>query len=259
MFKPEFALTAVGLLAAAISTACGYLLPAGPYCSGAFIRQQFSREAEKNTDGMYAMAALASCHVSARQFAPVWTTAIVVGLVLFTIGLVWYMVKRGKLAPTAWNRSKTSESKAPSTQLLKYNPSDPTWPLLLGIAIVGAGVFLGYTIDVGPYCDGAFAQQTSAAGADIATAMDGKRSSYSDECRAAAGQQAGIYWGIIGFGGAVFVLGLLLRTVVRLRQSSGSRPGALADELEQLARLLERGVLTQEEFAGQKERLLRRG
>lgn len=135
----------------------------------------------------------------------------------------------------------------------------PIWPLLLGLAIIGVGIFLGYTVGVGPYCDGAFTQQMSAAGADIAHAMSGELSNYSDECRAAAGQQSVIYWGIIGFGGAVFVLGLVLQTVLGRRQSTGSQPGTIADELEQLARLLERGVLTQNEFARQKEKLLARG
>jgi hypothetical protein len=118
------------------------------------------------------------------------------------------------------------------------------------------GVFLGYTIGVGPHCDGAFTQQTSAAGADIASAMRGTLSNYADECRAAAGQQSVIYWGIIGFGGAVVVLGFVMQTVLGRRQPTIPRPGTVADELEQLARLLERGVLTQDEFTRQKAKLL---
>lgn len=67
-----------------------------------------------------------------------------------------------------------------------------------------------------------------------------------------------IYWGIIGFVGAVFVLGLVLQTVLGRRQSTGSPSGTIAGELEQLARLLKRGVLTQDEFARQKEKVLGR-
>jgi hypothetical protein len=205
---------------------------------------------------MYAMAAHATCQTNAVQFAPIWTAVIVVGLALFTIGLVWSLVIGGRSALAKRNGSETVGAPAIATERPDGTRSTPIWPLLLGLAIIGVGIFLGYTVDVGPYCDGAFTQQTSAAGADIANAMSGKLSNYSDECRAAAGQQSVIYWGIIGFGGAIFVLGLVLKTVLVRRQSTGSRPGTIADELEQLARLLERGVLTQDEFARQKEKLL---
>lgn len=256
MFKPRFVLTALGLVIAVIGAACGCLLPVGRYCAGAFALQKFSKEAEEAANGMYAMAAVTTCRTNADQFAPIWTAVIVVGLILFTIGLVWSLVVGGRSALAKRNRSKTAESPAIATQRPDSARSTPIWPLLLGLAIIGVGIFLVYTVDVGPYCDRAFTQQMSAAGADIASAMSGKLSNYSDECRAAAGQQSVIYWGIIGFGGAVFVLGLVLKTVLGRRQSTGSRPGTIADELEQLARLLERGVLTRDEFARQKEKLL---
>lgn len=249
MFKPRFILTAVGLAASVIGAACGYLLPVGRYCTGAFSVQKGSREAPN----MEAMAALTTCQANAKQFAPIWTALIVVGLALFTIGLVWMLVVRRKEAIA--NRSEaTITLRQPD-----HPRSTPVWPLVLGITIIGVGAILGHTVGVGPHCSGAFTQQTSAAGADIASAMNGKLSNYADECRAAARQQSVIYWGIIGFGGAVFVLGLVLRTLLGRRETTGSRPETIADELDQLARLLERGVLTQDEFARQKEKLLNRG
>lgn len=251
MFKPRFVLTVFGLVVAAVGTACGYLLPVGLYCSGAFAPQQASLE--RGARGMVT-ATLTACRANAKQYAPIWTAVIVVGLVLFTIGLLWLIIVRARSAAIKKGRSGTAAAPGPDRAR-----SAPIWPLLLGIAIIGLGTFLGYTVGVGPHCDGAFTQQTSAAGADIASAMSGKLSNYSDECRAAAGQQSVIYWGIIGFGGAVFVLGLVLQTVLGHRQSTGPRPSTTADELEQLARLLERGVLTQDEFARQKEKLLSRG
>lgn len=259
MSKPRFALTAGGLVAALVGAACGYLLPVGLYCSGAFALQRFSKEAEKAEGGMYAMAAHTTCKINAVQFAPIWIAVIVVGLALFMIGLTWSLVVRGRPAALAKrNHSETAVLPVLATEPPRGARSTPIWPLLLGLAIIGLGIFLGYTVSVGPYCDGAFTQQTSAAGADIASAMRGKLSNYSDECRAAAGQQSVIYWGVIGFGAAVFVLGLVLQTLLGRRQSTGSRPGTIADELDQLARLLERGVLTRDEFDRQKEKLLSR-
>lgn len=256
MFKPRFMLTAVGAAGAAIGAACGYLLPVGLYCSGAFTLQKFSKEAEEAVSGSYGMAALTTCNANAKQFAAIWMAVIVAGLALFLAGLVWSALVRSRSAPAKRNRPEPAGK--PGTAEGTAHARTPVWPLLLGPAIIGAGIVLGYTVAVGPHCDGAFAQQMSAAGADIASAMRGQLANYSDECRAAAGRQSVIYWGIIGFGGAVFVLGLVLRTVLGRSQPAGSRPGTIAGELEQLARLLERGVLTQDEFARQKEKILSR-
>lgn len=255
MFKPRFVLTALGMIVALVGTAGGYLLPVGLYCSGAFGLQKASKE---EPDVMRAVAALTTCHTNAKQYAPIWTSVIVAGLILFTVGLVWMLVVRGRQVPRR-NGSETAAEQPLATRRPDRARSGPIWPLLLGLAIIGVGTFLGYTVSVGPHCDGAFTQQTSAAGADIASAMNGKLSNYSEDCRAASGQQSVIYWGIIGFGGAVVVLGLVLQTVLGRPTSIGSKRDTVADELEQLARLLEQGVLTQDEFARQKEKLLSRG
>lgn len=257
MFKARFVLAAVGAAVAVTGTACGYLLPVGLYCSGAFTLQKFSKEAEEAVGGSYGMAALTTCNANAKQFAAIWMAVIVAGIALFLAGLVWSALVRSRSAPAKRNPAEPA-GKPGAAEGTGHGRSTPVWPLLLGPAIIGAGIVLGYTVSVGPYCDGAFTQQTSAAGADIANAMRGQLANYSDECRAAAGRQSVIYWGIIGFGGAVFVLGLVLRTVLGRSQPAGSRPGTIAGELEQLARLLERGVLTQDEFARQKEKILSR-
>lgn len=248
MYKPHFVVTALGLVVAGAGAACGYLLPVGLYCSGAFSLQKASKE---DPDVMHAMAALATCKVNAQQYAPLWTTVIIVGVLLFAVGLVWTLVASTRSSARRDRTDRTSAAEQPKDRA----PHVPSWPLLLGLAIIGTGIILGYTVSVGPYCDGAFTQQTSAAGADIATAMNGRASDYSAECREGAGQQSAIYWGVIGFGGAVFILGLVLRTVLG-RRTVAPLPATITDELEQLARLLERGVLTQDEFDQQKGRLL---
>lgn len=65
----------------------------------------------------------------------------------------------------------------------------------------------------------------------------------------------GTHWGIIGFGAALIVLGLVLWALLPVL---AARPGqaSVAEELTKLATLRERGVLSLEEFEGQKTRLL---
>lgn len=119
---------------------------------------------------------------------------------------------------------------------------------------------MGYTIPVGPKCDGAFGgTHSTAAGADIAFAMrNGYSSHLADACRAAAPGQMGIYFGIIGFGVAIVILGIVLRSTRR----AGAQPVAaptysVANGLERLVRLRDQGVLSDEQFEHQKQVLLK--
>jgi hypothetical protein len=247
MLKPRFLVASLGLVVAVTAAAGGFFLPVGLACTGALGQQRASLT---DPSGMHAMAVFTTCKANAQHYAPIWTAVIAVGALIFLIGLVWILVARRK-------------GMTPRARKVPVQPADrgmrvPSWPLLLGLAIIGFGIFLGYAVSVGPYCDGAFAVQNSASGADIASAMIGRSSDYSSKCRAAAGQQSVIYWGIIGFGAAVFVLGLVLRTVVGSR-SKELPPATVADELEQLAALRDRGVLTEEEFDQQKRRVLATG
>ncbi|WP_422759253.1 SHOCT domain-containing protein [Paenarthrobacter sp. C1] len=119
------------------------------------------------------------------------------------------------------------------------------------------GVVLGYSVPVGPNCSGAFTSQISAAGYDIAKATaTGIKSNYMEQCQFAAAQQSGIYWGIMAFGAAIVILGLVLRSVLGRRPATPSAGAGVADELERLAALMDRGLLTHEEFATQKAKLL---
>lgn len=245
MLKARIILTGAGAAIAAVGAAGGFLLPVGVSCTGALSLQKVSMS---DPDSRHAMAAWTTCKAAAQQAAPLWSAVIAVGITMFVTGLIWSLIVWLK-RPAAGRQKQQAD--APGHR-------SPSWPLLLGLAVIAAGIFLGYAVSVGPHCDGAFAaHQTSAAGADIASAMNGTRSDYGAECRAAAGQQSIIYWGIIGFGAAVFILGLVLKSV------QGRRPeqtqSSVAGELEQLAALLERGVLTREEFAREKEKLLARG
>lgn len=134
----------------------------------------------------------------------------------------------------------------------------PNWPFILGPLIIGAGIIMGYTVPVGRRCSGAFAgDHPEASGYDIAQAMqNGLRTYAADACAAAAPAQAGIYWGIVGFGIAVVILGAVLRALAK--QQPVAAPASVADELTGLARLRDQGLLTTEEFEAQKRKVLQR-
>ncbi len=140
--------------------------------------------------------------------------------------------------------------------------SGPKWPYIIGPLISVAGIVMGFTIPVGPECGGAFdGSQTKAAGYDIAYAMArGVQSHVAEACRAAAPAQSGIYWGIIGFGIAIVILGVVLRSAANRNPAAAIAPpsASIADELNRLDGLRQRGVLTDAEFETQKGHLLRR-
>jgi hypothetical protein len=135
----------------------------------------------------------------------------------------------------------------------------PKWPFVLGPLISIAGIVMGFTIPVGFKCSGAFAtNHTDAAGYDIAYAMTrGVQSHVAEACRAAAPAQTGIYWGIIGFGIAIVILGVVLRSARKPAVQSAAPAFSLANELERLVRLRDQGVLTAEQFEHQKKVLLK--
>lgn len=139
--------------------------------------------------------------------------------------------------------------------------SGPKWPFIVGPLISIAGIVMGFTIPVGPKCSGAFdGNHTAAAGYDIAYAMTtGAQSHVADACRAAAPGQTGIYWGIIGFGVAIVILGVVLRSAANRKPAIVAAPAvSVADELTRLDSLRQRGILTDAEFETQKNQLLRR-
>jgi hypothetical protein len=107
---------------------------------------------------------------------------------------IWRVSRNAiSLAYTPGNRSETAGAPAIATRRPDRARPTPIWPLLLGLALIGVGIFLGYTVDVGPYCDGAFTSQTSAGGADIASAMNGTRQTTLTSGRFTVGQQSGVY------------------------------------------------------------------
>ncbi|MHA7289537.1 SHOCT domain-containing protein [Arthrobacter sp. MDT3-24] len=80
----------------------------------------------------------------------------------------------------------------------------------------------------------------------------------SEAYSAAAPGQTGIYWGIIGFGLAIVTLGAVLRSVANRQPAVVTAPVSVADELNRLDNLRQRGILTDAEFEAQKGQLLRR-
>lgn len=139
--------------------------------------------------------------------------------------------------------------------------SAPKWPFIFGPLISITGIVMGFTVPVGFKCSGAFdSNHLEAAGYDIAYAtVNGVQSHVADACRAAAPAQMGIYWGIIGFGIAIVILGVVLRSAAnRTPAIAGFGPTvSTAKELTSLAALRDQGILTMEEFETQKQRLLR--
>lgn len=250
--KLRLILTAAGFITAAFGLAIGYLVPVGMYCAGAFGLQKASNNAP---DGMTAVAALTTCHINADKFAPILWTVVICGGAVFAVGLVWLLFgsrRRQKADSTpALSPTRRTSSLPQGTGVKK-----PVWPFFVGSGVMALGVVLGYSVPVGPNCSGAFTSQISAAGYDIASAMNGTRTNYSDQCQFAAGQQSGIYWGIMAFGAAVFILGLVLRSVSGGRLAVPSSPVSVTEELERLAVLLDRGLLTHEEFVREKAKLL---
>lgn len=258
MFKPRVALTVAGAVIASAGAAYGFFVPVKAGCPSAFTLQKVLLD----VDVMNSMAIMTTCRPAAAQLAPMLAVAILAGIALAVAGLLWSVivwVRRPAHLADASPASTPPDKGPQKTRASGRQRSGPAWPLVIGLAIIGVGIFLGFTISVGTNCDGAFAVQTSAAGADIASAMvTGRRTNYSSICETAAGQQSVIYWGIIGFGAAVFILGLVLRTVLSSRPTNEAAVG-VAGDIEQLAGLVERGVLTQEEFDREKSRLLTRG
>jgi hypothetical protein len=141
----------------------------------------------------------------------------------------------------------------------KTKTSGSKWPFIIGPLISVAGIVMGFTIPVGPHCAGAFdGNQTEAAGYDIAYAMTtGARSYVADACRAAAPGQMGIYFGIIGFGIAIVILGVLLRSARKPAIQPVPPAYSVTKELERLVSLRDRGILSDEQFEHQKTMLLR--
>jgi Short C-terminal domain len=138
--------------------------------------------------------------------------------------------------------------------------SGPKWPFIVGPLISAAGLVMGYTIPVGSKCSGAFSNDhIEAAGYDIAYAISkGAQIHTADACRAAAPGQTGIYWGIIGFGIAIVILGVVLKSAATRRVVAAPVPAvSVAEELTRLAGLRDRGVLTPAEFELQKQQVLR--
>lgn len=138
-------------------------------------------------------------------------------------------------------------------------PAGLRWPFILGPLVSIAGIVMGFNIPVGYKCSGAFASyHLEAAGYDIAYATArGVRSGVSDACIAAAPAQMGIYFGIIGFGIAIVILGVVLRSNRKPAVVPAGPAFSIANELARLASLRDQGVLTTEEFEYQKKILLK--
>lgn len=214
-----------GLTAAALMMGFGF--PVGDKCRGAFA----------DSHGIYQR----SCSVEAQTPRIIFAVLICCGIALTILGIVRW-VKR---------------SPAPARSKTKPAPPNTRWPLVVGPLISVIGIVMGFTTPVGPHCSGAFAgNHMEAAGYDIAMAMSGDVSNASEACRAAAPGQQGIYFGIIGFGIAVLILGIVLRSVTRAAPMTPPAPTSVAEELARLAALRSQGILTDEEFEQQKSIVL---
>lgn len=236
----------------------GFTIPVRPNCNAAFAPSH----------GQVFRSLEMTCQGSALSPRLTYLAIIGCGIAIIVLACVLQLIRmtaverqqgRSNSEETASRRSR-GRSASPAAMPAANSAPGPTWPLILGPLISVAGIVMGYTIPVGPKCSGAFAgSHTEAAGYDIAYATSTGRQSYmSDACSAAAPGQTGIYWGIIGFGIAIVILGAVLRSVANRRPAVVAAPVSVADELTRLDNLRTRGILTDAEFETQKQQVLRR-
>lgn len=242
----------LGPLISAAATAAVFVVPVGARCGGAFATNH----------GQGTLRLEAAC-VAAAQ-APKVTYFVVIGL---CIAIVIFAIARWVLRPEPVSRvfvapEITGGRGRSATPLIRGERRTeaaprhgPRWPFILGPLVSAAGVVMGLIVPVGDKCSGAFAgSHGQAIGHDIAYALSGAGRSYlADACVAAAPGQRGIYWGIIGFGLAMVMFGILLRSLENNKLAVVS----VAEELNRLDGLRIRGILTAAEFENRKQHLLR--
>lgn len=238
-----------GPLISLSATVMGYLVPVGPRCSGAFASDHGETNVSYET----------ACALVAQTSRVAYFAFIACGVAIVIFGIV---VRNMRPEPSNLFSGSDDAAHQAGRRVQGVSKRRLTWPFIVGPLIGVAGIVLGYTTPVGRECSGAFASDHPAAvGYDIAYAMSGAGRSYlSDACTAAAPGQRGIYFGIIGFGVAVVILGVVLRSVAsRKPDVTTARPAvSVADELERLDGLRIRGILSDAEFEAEKRLLLRR-
>ncbi|WP_460990970.1 SHOCT domain-containing protein [Sinomonas soli] len=224
----------------------GRVVPVGELCSGPFGHDETARAAMLNGGSVDALVA---CQAAAPHMVGLWWTVVVLGVLVF-LGGVLLAVWPAKGAVRAVQRGAK-------------RPAGPAWPFVGGLLVILGGLTAGFVIPVGPNCDGAFTGHTTAAGKSIADAFAGlPRTDYMAQCVSLSSTYAVIYWGVIAFGAALLVLGLILDYQARNRVAQpvpspvAAPVPSVASELAALADLRDRGALTTEEFEAQKRRVL---
>lgn len=244
----------LGPLLSITATVLGFTVPVRPKCNAAFA----------SSHGQTFRSLEMTCQASALTPRVTYLAIIGLGIVILLVASILALRRRGAAAP---QRGRVFVSEETARRRSREGPSSSSistagtkWPFILGPLISVAGIVMGYTIPVGPKCSGAFAgNHMEAAGYDIAYATaTGRQSNMSEACSAAAPGQTGIYWGIIGFGLAIVILGAVLRSIANRQPTVIPAPASVADELNRLDDLRTRGILTDAEFEAQKIQLLRR-
>lgn len=240
----------VGPLISVPAIVMGSILSVGPYCGAAFALSHGTNLASSE----------AACNAMAQ--APRLTYFALIG---FGIALVIFGIAVRVFRPEPVSRVFVSAETANRRRMREQDvvlDRGLRWPFILGPLISVAGIVMGYKVPVGPNCSGAFdGDHMEATAYDIAHATVLGIPSYAAEaCRAAAPGQTGIYWGIIGFGIAIVILGAVLRSLANRQPATAAAPPAVsvADELTRLDGLRQRGILTDAEFEAEKGHLLRR-
>lgn len=250
----------LGPLISITAAVMGFAIPVRPNCNAAFAASH----------GQVFRSLETTCQMSALTPKVTYLAIIGCGIAIFVVACVLRLIRitaaerqRGRVSESEESASRRSRGRSalPAARSAATSAPGPNWPFILGPLIGVAGIVMGYTIPVGPYCSGAFnGNHMEAAGYDIAYATStGRQGGMSDACSAAAPGQTGIYWGIIGFGIAIVILGAVLRSVANRQPAVVAAPAvSVAEELNRLDILRTRGILTDAEFEAQKGQLLRR-
>lgn len=236
----------VGPLVSITAAVLGFLVPVGPKCNGAFA-----------TDHGETILRYETACITAAQTPQVTYFSLIGGGIAILLLALAFWIMRPEPVKRVFVSAEIANRPAARRERSAVPDRGPVWPYVVGSLISVIGIVMGYTVPVGRHCSGAFSgNHMDAAGYDIAYVMtNGVQSYVSEACLAAAPGQTGIYFGIIGFGIAVVILGVVLRS------SAGRNPAAaqvsVADELNRLDGLRTRGILTDAEFETQKRQLLR--
>lgn len=138
-----------------------------------------------------------------------------------------------------------------------------SWGIGAGAFVVVLGVLRGMTTAGDDVCGAPFRPRIHLAELQDALSRDVGLgfTNYAEECRANIAGATLLTWVLIGIGVAVLLTSCLIQAVIRSGQASRAATAAApttAAQIEDLARLRDKGLVTPDEFEWKRQELLRR-